>query len=146
MSEPTELSYGKCRDLLGGGVVGRVALCTPTGPRIVPVNYAVVEDTVVFRTSPHSLLGTTIRNTSIAFEVDHVDYERHMGWSVVATGTAAPIEDADQIAHIRSVWDPRPWAGGSRVHYIRLTWKELSGRRIGVGWTHANEMPVRRTL
>lgn len=144
VNEPTELSYAKCRDLLGGEVLGRVALCTPAGPRIVPVNYALVDEAVVFRTSSYSLLGTSIRNTNISFEVDHVDYERRLGWSVVATGMAGPVEDPDEIAHIRSVWDPQPWAGGARLHYVRLPWRELSGRRIGL--THADEMAVRRTL
>jgi nitroimidazol reductase NimA-like FMN-containing flavoprotein (pyridoxamine 5'-phosphate oxidase superfamily) len=146
MDAPQELSYTKCRQLLGGGVFGRVAVCTPNGPRILPVNYSVVSESVIFRTSASGVVGTHDWETPIAFEVDHVDYADHKGWSVVATGRGKRVEDAEELAHIRRTWDPRPWAGGSRPLYVRLPWDELTGRRLGQGWTHENEMPVRRQL
>jgi uncharacterized protein len=134
VTEPTELSYDKCRELLSGGVVGRVAMCTASGPRILPVNYSIVQDSVVFRTTPYSLLGTYAWKARLAFEVDHIDHERQQGWSVVATGDGAMIEDADELAAIRSHWDPQPWPGGAqRQLYVRLRWDELTGRRLGSG-------------
>ena len=144
MDQPAELSYAKCRELLGGGVIGRVAVCTPQGPRIFPVNYSVVNETVVFRTSPTGVVADHGWHAQVAFEVDHVDYEDHKGWSVMAVGRAVRVEDHDELAHIKRTWDPRPWAGGSRPLYVRLPWDELTGRRLGRGWTHDNEMPVRR--
>ncbi|MGH3329985.1 MAG: pyridoxamine 5'-phosphate oxidase family protein, partial [Nocardioidaceae bacterium] len=93
MHEPVELTVEECVGLLRSGVIGRVALSTPMGPRIVPVNYAVYEDTVVFRTTPYSELGTYGWNTDLAFEIDHLDYEKHQGWSVVAIGRAELVED-----------------------------------------------------
>jgi hypothetical protein len=33
-----------------------------------------------------------------------------------------------------------------RPVYARLRWRELTGRRIGAGWNHHNELPVRRAL
>lgn len=146
VTEPAELSYDKCHELLSGGVVGRAAVCTPSGPRIVPVNYAVVDDSVVFRTTPYSVLGTYAWNAQLAFEVDHVDYEQQQGWSVVATGRGAMVEDGDELAEIKAFWNPRPWAGGARQLYVRMRWDELSGRRLGGGWSRENEMPVRRSL
>jgi len=146
MTEPAELSYDKCHELLSGGVVGRAAVCTPSGPRIVPVNYSLVDESIVFRTTPYSVLGTYAWNTQLAFEVDQVDYERHLGWSVVALGRGSLVEDSAELAAIRSFWDPRPWAAGVRLVYVRLRWDELSGRRVGNGWTHDNEMAVRRTV
>jgi hypothetical protein len=56
------------------------------------------------------------------------------------------VEDPDELAEIKATWDPRPWAGGNRPFYVSLDWQELTGRRIGTGWTHDNEMPVRRTV
>ena len=146
MDEPEELSYDKCRELLSGGFVGRAALCTTEGPRIMPVNYAVVDDAIIFRTMPDSVLGTHALSTVMAFEVDYVDYPAQRGWSVVATGPAQSVEDPDELAHVQAVWNPRPWAGGARNVYIRLAWDELTGRRLGRGWTRENEMPMRRTL
>ena len=146
MDEPAELSYAKCRELLGGGVFGRVAVCTPEGPRILPVNYSVVGEAVVFRTSDDGIVATHGTDAPITFEVDHVDYADHKGWSVVATGLGQRVDDADEVARIRRTWDPRPWAGGQRPCYVRLAWDELTGRRLGQGWTHATEMPVRRSV
>ena len=146
MDEPEELTYDKCCELLSGGVVGRVAVCTPEGPRIMPVNYAVVDDSIIFRTTADGVLGSYALTTVMAFEVDHVDYAAQRGWSVVATGQAEAVEDPDELAQIRAVWEPRTWAGGARNVYVRLAWHELTGRRLGRGWTRENEMPVRRTL
>jgi uncharacterized protein len=116
------------------------------GPRIVPINYAMYDDAIVFRTTPYSELGTYGWNTDLAFEIDHIDYDKHQGWSVVAIGRATLVEDPDELNDIRANWDPAPWAGGRRHLYIRLTWRDLTGRRIGADWSKASMMPVRRVL
>ena len=146
MDQLVELSYSKCRELLGGGVFGRVAVCTPDGPRILPVNYSLVSESVVFRTSATGVVATHDWGSPIAFEVDYVDYADHRGWSVLAIGRGQRVEDADELAHIKRTWDPSPWAGGIRPLHVRMPWDELTGRRLGRGWTHDEEMPVRRTL
>ncbi len=145
-NEPVELTLDECLELLSGGVLGRVALSTPLGPRIVPVNYAMYEDNIVYRTTPYSELGTYGWNTDLAFEVDHIDYEKHQGWSVVAVGRGEIIDDADELQDIRNNWDPTPWATGHRHLYVRLRWRDLTGRRIGGDWTRESMMPVRRAL
>ena len=139
MNGPAELSYEQCYELLTGAVFGRVAVSTPSGPRIVPVNYSLVNATIVFRTAPYSVLGTYARNSQLAFEVDHVDHHIRRGWSVVATGRGYLVDDLEELAEIRSLADPRPWAGGARLLYIRLRWDELSGRRVGEGWASEAE-------
>jgi uncharacterized protein len=146
MSEVEELSYGSCRSLLAGGVFGRVGVCTPDGPRILPVNYSVVGEAVVIRTTLDGLLATYGVHAPLVFEVDHVDYDEHKGWSVMATGAGELVEDPEDLALVRRTWEPRPWAGGDRPLFVRLQWTELTGRRLGYGWTYANELPVRRRV
>lgn len=146
MDGPEELSYAKCRELLSGGIFGRVAICTPEGPRILPVNYSVVSEAIVFRTSPYGTVASQDWGIPLAFEVDHVDYADHKGWSVLAVGYGHRVEEPEDVARIQRTWDPRPWAGDSRSLYVRLPWEELTGRRLGQGWTHDNEMPVRRSI
>jgi len=146
MPEVEELSYAECRGLLAGGVFGRVAVCTPDGPRILPVNYSVVDEAVVFRTSAYGVVAQRDWSAPIAFEVDHVDYADQKGWSVVATGPGERVEHPEDLALIRRTWDPRPWAAGNRPLYVRLAWTALTGRRLGGGWTHENELPVRRQV
>lgn len=146
MAELFELSDTECRDLLGAGLVGRVAICTPVGPHIVPVNYALVEDALILRTTPYSVLGSEGRSATLALEVDQFDYERQRGWSVVARGRAESVTTAEELARIRRAWEPHTWASGQRNLFLRLRWSDLTGRRIGAGWNPIDELPVRRAI
>ena len=111
MSETRDLEPVECLRLLRSGVVGRVALSTPEGPHIVPVNYAIFEDTIVVRTSTYSLLGTYGRNAMLAFEVDDVDHDRHVGWSVVARGRAWAELDTERDRRDAQRLAPAPLGG-----------------------------------
>jgi nitroimidazol reductase NimA-like FMN-containing flavoprotein (pyridoxamine 5'-phosphate oxidase superfamily) len=142
--EPQELDHDECRRLLASGVFGRVAISTPSGPHIVPVNYVTVEDRILFRTTPHSVLGSYGRNAEMAFEVDHVDYEYACGWSVVVRGRAEVLHDAQEIQLLTANLRPRPWAGGTRNLYFALTWREISGRRLGPPLGGGRDLPVDR--
>ncbi len=145
MKDPVELTVNECLDLLDGGVVGRVAFSTRVGPRIVPVNYAMYDGAIVFRTSPYSELGSHGPGSEAAFEVDQLDYERQQGWSVVAVGRLEELPP-EEVDDLRKVWEPRPWAGGHRNFYLKLVWREIWGRRIGNDWSRSSMMPVRRVL
>lgn len=131
MAELRELSYAECRALLVRQRAGRVAVATADGPHIIPLNYSVVDESIVFRTTPFSVLATYGRNAKLAFEVDHFEDEHRLGWSVVARGRADVISDPEELNRIRRVCAPLPWADGARNLYFRLDWKELSGRALG---------------
>ncbi|HQR26774.1 MAG TPA: pyridoxamine 5'-phosphate oxidase family protein [Nocardioides sp.] len=131
MSELAVLSESTCLELLTTGTVGRVALCTPEGPQIFPVNYVVHDASVVFRTTPYSLLGAQAWQTRLAFEVDQLDHERRLGWSVLATGPGSRIDPGPTLDEVVHHWNPRPWAAGTRPLYVRLRWDALTGRRVG---------------
>jgi len=140
--ESHELSTQQCEALLRVGMVGRVAFSTPAGPHMVPVNYAVVDDAIVVRTSPYSLLGTHGRNTMVAFGVDGFDHELERGWSVQARGRVEVVTAPQELDRIREVADPSPWANGVRALYLRLRWTELSGRQLGENWNPVPGDPV----
>jgi len=142
--EPHQIDVSECRRLLESGVFGRVAISTPSGPLIVPVNYAVSGDRILFRTTPYSVLGTYGRNAEMAFEVDHVDYEYEAGWSVVALGRGNVLTDAREVHELVGTEAPRPWASGTRSLFFALTWRELTGRRLGVPLGDARDLPVAR--
>lgn len=132
-----EMSYDECRARLMEESVGRVALCTPSGPQIVPVNYVVDGDAIVFRTAPYTVLGTHGRGAQLAFEVDHLDHATRTGWSVVAVGRAAVVDNAVDVARYRTYDSPRPWAAGARQLHLRLPWRDLTGRRVGKWALHS---------
>jgi len=131
MAELRELSYAECRALLVRERAGRVAVSTPDGPHIIPLNYSVVDESIIFRTTPFSVLATYGRNTKLAFEVDHFHDALQLGWSVVARGRADVVTDPTEIGRIRKISAPLPWADGARNLFFRLDWKELSGRAVG---------------
>jgi nitroimidazol reductase NimA-like FMN-containing flavoprotein (pyridoxamine 5'-phosphate oxidase superfamily) len=146
VSHTYELTRAQCESLLKAGVAGRVAVNTPTGPHIIPVNYSVVDDAIVLRTSPYSLLGTHGQDALLAFEVDQFDYEHQRGWSVLARGRSETVQAGPELDRIHEVWAPRPWAGGSRPLFLRLAWQEITGRRLGDGWDPLHDVPVRRVV
>ncbi len=146
MSEPFEISHADCEKLLRAGVAGRIAFVAPDGPHVLPINYSVVDDTIVMRTSPYSLLGTHGRDAMLAFEIDQFDYEYQRGWSVLVRGRCQMVTDPDELEHIEAVWSPRPWASGVRPLLLRLPWDELSGRRLGGGWDPLHQLAVRRVV
>ena len=131
MAELRELSYAECRALLVRQRAGRVAVSTPDGPHIIPINYSVVDESIVFRTTPFSLVASYGRNANLAFEVDHVNEEQELGWSVVARGRADVVTNPEELVRIRRVCAPVPWADGSRNLFFRLPWRDLTGRALG---------------
>jgi hypothetical protein len=145
VSELRELDMDECERLLASGVAGRVAVATPDGPHIVPINYSVHERSVVFRTSPYSVLGTYGRGAQLAFEIDHIDYDRHQGWSVVVRGRGDVVADLDEQRAIEADWPPRPWAEGVRTMMFRIPFDEVSGRRLGNRGAGEAQLP-RRTV
>ena len=142
MAQARELAFDECATLLHGGVVGRLAVSTPQGPHIIPMNYSVVHDAVVVATTPYSALGTYGDGNLVAFEVDRFDYDTHTGWSVVVRGRAEVVADVAELQEMRRLWAPRPWADGTRNLFLRVPWTELSGRSLG-GDVAA---PVRRVV
>jgi nitroimidazol reductase NimA-like FMN-containing flavoprotein (pyridoxamine 5'-phosphate oxidase superfamily) len=137
MNENPVLTTAECRHLLETEVVGRVAFVTPAGPRIVPVNYALVGDAIDLRTGASSELAIYAPDTEVAFEIDHLDHQRHEGWSVIAVGRCERLLDYDDEPLRLPGQEPETWAAGPRPLYLRLEWRELSGRRVGgPHWPH----------
>lgn len=145
MADLLELSRSECEGLLRLGAVGRVAIATPTGPHILPLNYAISQGDIVVCTTPYSVLGTYGRDSLLAFEIDHFEHPRHHGWSVVVRGRASSVEDPDELSRLVKVL-PRPWASGSRSLFLRIPLTEVTGRRLGNGWDLEETLPVRRVM
>ena len=119
-----ELSRSECVELLESHAVGRIAVVVDDGsPLVVPVNYVMDAESVVFRTGPGSKLGG-LRTQPLSFEVDAHDPYRRTGWSVLVRGVAFEIDESDACE------DPGPFAPGQKAHWVRIATMEISGRRI----------------
>lgn len=122
-----EVAERECWELLRSRHVGRVAYDDGTGPHILPFNYQVTDqDTIRFRTTPHSSLGLRVKDRRVAFEVDEVDEERRTGWSVLVRGFAS-LADID--LHPTSE-GPVAWPRGARPLVVEIEAESISGRRI----------------
>ncbi|MPY56031.1 pyridoxamine 5'-phosphate oxidase family protein [Streptomyces spongiae] len=124
-----DLSPDECRVLLSTHGVGRIAVSTPNGPAVVPVNYEVVEDAIVFRTAPDSVPAAAV-GTDVAFEVDHVDEAMSKGWSVLVVGPARAVTEPDAVRRLVDGAHTEPWAGGEREMWVAILPTRITGRRI----------------
>ncbi|MGY3205914.1 pyridoxamine 5'-phosphate oxidase family protein [Streptomyces sp. TE5632] len=127
--ELRDLGPEDCRALLSTHGVGRVAVTTPEGPAVVPVNYEVVDDAIAFRTAPDSVPAAAV-GSDVAFEVDHVDDAMSRGWSVLAVGPARVVTEPDEVRRLTERAHTAPWAGGGREMWVSILPTRLTGRRI----------------
>jgi len=52
------------------------------------------------------------------------------------------VEDPDELRTIRDGWDPTPWVAGPRHLYLKLRWREITGRRLAGDGTRGSVSPV----
>lgn len=131
------LGTDECLQLLATQEVGRLGFITGDVPQILPVNYVLDGEAVVFATAPGSKLWGTVRS-SVVFEVDDIDRSTRSGWSVVVHGLAQEITGFDApelVARVHSL-APNPWADGDRLHLVRIAPRFFTGRRVG---THRSQ-------
>jgi uncharacterized protein len=118
-----------CRRLLAEHHFGRVAVTDEHGPVVLPVNYAFVDGSVIFRTDPGTKLAAATSEQLAAFEIDDVDLDRRVGWSVLVRGRLVEVDDdAERAKLIDGISEPFP--GGVRAHVVRIDATSISGRRI----------------
>ncbi|AVV45891.1 pyridoxamine 5'-phosphate oxidase family protein [Streptomyces sp. ID05-04B] len=130
-AEFTELSRTECGDLLSTHGVGRLAVSTAQGPVIVPVNYSVVDGTIVFRTARGATPALGV-GSRVAFEIDRIDDAFSQGWSVLVRGNARMVTDPGEAERLARHAYSTPWAGGRRDVWVRVEPYAVTGRRIRV--------------
>lgn len=124
------LSPEECVEFLASARVGRIALSVDALPTVLPVNYVLYGDDIVFRTAPGAKLNAATSRTVVAFEVDGFEPDGASGWSVIAQGVASEVTDVGELAEI-AVLLGEPWPGaGPDVRVVRVSVNKLSGRRF----------------
>jgi len=124
-----DLDRAECLELLTAKSVGRIAYAVDKGARILPVNYVINNDSIIFRTVPGGEIFHHALESICAFEIDETDEFFESGWSVVAVGRLELATDED-FASMRYGKLPEPWAGGNRSMFLRLRCEQVSGRRV----------------
>ena len=133
-----ELTEEQCWDLLADNHVGRLAVNDAHGPVILPVNYLVDDGSVVIRSDPGTKRAAAVHGLPAAFEVDHVDDHRHLGWSVLLRGQLVEVTDPGERDRLSRL-PLAPWVGGEKAHVLRLIETTVSGRRIPLPATTPEE-------
>lgn len=120
------LERAECETLLHAADTGRVAFANGQFPMILPVNFVMADDLVVFRTG----VGTKLANIPmqpVAFEIDGRTTDG--AWSVVVVGHArevttalGPRYDALRASHLETV------APGPKMYWIAIEIESISGR------------------
>jgi uncharacterized protein len=125
------LDRDECLRLLAGDTIGRLAVVVGRTPTILPVNYTLDGDVVVFRSDPGTKVDHGVR-APVSFEVDDFDRIHHTGWSVVVTGRLEepPPHDTGENSRVHAL-AIEPWAGGPKDHWLRIIPTRITGRRLG---------------
>jgi nitroimidazol reductase NimA-like FMN-containing flavoprotein (pyridoxamine 5'-phosphate oxidase superfamily) len=129
-----ELDENECLALIAPGGVGRIAYTSRSGPAVLPVNYALQDGAIVFRTAEHGPLDEDLRtgisdaDYKVAFEIDEIDAAGHQGWSVLIQGPAHHVTGAEEDVVRRA--GAEPWAPGDRQLFVRIVPSRITGRRV----------------
>ena len=122
----------ECWQLLSTAEFGRLGLLVEDRPEVLPVNYILDGETVLFRTAEGTVL-TKAAFKVVALEADRVDVATHEGWSVLVQGVAEDISNAidansERMRRLSLV----AWAPAARHRWFRIKPDKVTGRRLRV--------------
>lgn len=126
-----QLDEADCWKRIIAAPYGRIAAGAAGEIDIFPVNHAVADGTIVFRTAPGTkLLELTIHHR-IAFEVDGADASE--AFSVVVKGEAEEFDRQSEVFEAEDL-GITPWAPEPKDRWVRITPTQITGR----AFTRAN--------
>jgi nitroimidazol reductase NimA-like FMN-containing flavoprotein (pyridoxamine 5'-phosphate oxidase superfamily) len=126
------LTETECWEFLSSGRVGRIGVLVDSAPEIYPMNYAVSDQAVFFRTDDGSKLRGLERSPSVCFEVDEMHVDLRTGWSVLLKGKAFELVDPAEVDRAKAL-PLELWSVGEKSHWFRIDPREVTGRRIDRG-------------
>ncbi|MBO0833435.1 MAG: pyridoxamine 5'-phosphate oxidase family protein [Actinobacteria bacterium] len=130
-----ELDESECLRLIAPGGVGRLAFAGRYYLTVQPVNYKLHNGAILFRTAENSTtdedLRTGIANAEyrVAFEIDEFDTASREGWSVLVQGPAHHVDTESERAEVEAA-GVESWPDGGREHFISITPRRITGRRV----------------
>jgi uncharacterized protein len=122
----TEMTPTECQDHLAVGRVGRVVFDEPgRGPVAIPAEYTMDGNDVIIRSIADVKVAAHAQHGLVSFDVDHFDDGLDGGWSVLLTGTAAPVTGRGDLSRLSF-----PEAAQCTDVFIRLNARRITGRHI----------------
>jgi nitroimidazol reductase NimA-like FMN-containing flavoprotein (pyridoxamine 5'-phosphate oxidase superfamily) len=126
------LNEGQCSTLLSRVPVGRIGITVGALPVILPVKFAVLDGSVIFRAVPGTKVSVASANNVVAFEVDSYEPDGRSGWSVLVQGIASEVTDPEAVMRSLDALGA-PW-GVAEVadRIVKIEVERISGRRFGI--------------
>jgi len=125
-----KLTRDECVELLRSQLrLGRIGYVVEGVPVILPVNFVVDGESVVFVTARGSKLSWLSTHSRVAFEVDLGRPLDESGWSVLIHGTAHEVTDPVELEALRQ-GPLHSWAVSPDEHWVRISLDQISGRRL----------------
>ncbi|WAZ19507.1 pyridoxamine 5'-phosphate oxidase family protein [Streptomyces cinnabarinus] len=128
-----ELDSAEALRLLGSVSFGRIVFTQHALPTIRPVNHVLDGGDIVIRTHDGAALTSRTRQSGspgvvVAYEADVIDPLTHLGWSVVVTGYAHLVTDADELARYATLL--HPWSQQMMNYAVRIRPDLVTGVRL----------------
>lgn len=121
-----ELSAEECWELLDVEEFGRLAYRLVDEVHLVPVNYAVDEGSLLFRTASGNKLLAAALHSDVALEIDW--HDERAAWSVVVRGRLRRL--AEDEAHRVEGRLLEPWVPTLKYDVVELVPETVTGRRF----------------
>ncbi|TXL89323.1 pyridoxamine 5'-phosphate oxidase family protein [Streptomyces sp. IB2014 016-6] len=127
------LDRGDALNLLRSVPLGRLVFTQQALPAIRPLNHLLDGEDIIVRLGDGSALAslTAPRGSPgavVAYEADAIDLDLHVGWSVVVTGYARPVEDPADLGRYRDLL--RPWVDRAMTDVLRIRPELVTGFRL----------------
>jgi uncharacterized protein len=136
MANPTDhagleiLPFGDCLRLLGSVPVGRVGFFADGEIVILPVNYLMDGQDVVFRTGAGSKLTSVSNKNLVGFETDSYDARTRSGWSVVVSGFTEIVDSDDEMRRLNDLGLQSWVSPAESPSWIRIRPTSITGRWV----------------
>lgn len=124
-----DLEESVCWRLVARVAIGRVGFIYDGEPMVLPVNSALVDGKIAFRTAGDSMLHELGDGVRVAFEADHVDPVSESGWSVLVRGNLWEVTDDALLDRLKTS-SAHPWAPGPKDRWMVIVPSSVSGRSI----------------
>ena len=121
-----ELTYDECWEALSGEEFGRLAFLLGDEINLVPINYAVDGETLLFRTAEGSKLLGVVMHPEVVFEIDRFSDEEAL--SVIIHGTARKLEEDEE--HRAESVPLRPWVDTEKYNVVEIAPSRVTGRHF----------------
>ena len=123
------LDREECLRLLSSQSVGRVGISIGALPAVLPVNFGLLGDSIVFSTGAGTKLEAATTRAVVAFEVDAYEPDGQSGWSVLVVGRSS-ILPGDQTNRAQAL-GIAPWTSdGQASSFVRVQMTRATGRRL----------------